>query len=261
MPQLRIAVELRCLRLPFKQALLAARRLGVSAVEIDARGEINPQELTPSGLRQVRKMLEDLELRVAAVGFRTRRGYDAAEDLERRIEATKRAMGLAYSLGASLVVNQIGRVPESSEGPTWTTLVEALSDLGMHGQRVGALLAAETGSESGADLARLLAALPDGALAVSLNPGNLIINGFAPLDAVQALGSNIRYVRAKDGVRDLAQGRGVETPLGRGAADFPALCGALEEYGYRGYWTVERDRAEDPLGEIAQAVQFLSSLG
>ncbi len=260
MPQLKIAVELRSLRLPFKQALLAAKRLGVSAVEVDARGEINPQQLSQSGLRQVRKMLDDLELRVAAVAFRTRRGYDTAEDLERRIEATKAAMSFAYSLGASLLVNQIGRVPDKSEGPIWSTLIEALTDLGAYGQRAGATLTAETGSESGADLARLLAALPHGSLAVSLNPGNLIINGFAPLDAITAIGSNIRYVRAKDGVRDLAQGRGIEVPLGRGSADFPALCGALEEHGYRGYWTVVRERAEDPFGELAQAVQFLASL-
>ncbi len=261
MPQLKIAVDLRSLRLPFKQALIAARRLGASAVEIDARGEINPQELTQSGLRQLRKMLDDLELRVAAVAFRTRRGYDVAEDLERRIEATKGAMTFAYSLGASLVVNQIGRVPDKSEGPIWTTLLEALTDLGAYGQHIGATLAAETGSESGADLARLLAALPHGAVAVSLNPGNLIINGFAPLDAIQALGSNIRYVRAKDGVRDLAQGRGIETPLGRGSADFPAICGALEEHGYRGYWTVTREQAADPMTELGQAVQYLASLG
>lgn len=260
MPPLKIAVELQSLRLPFKQALLAAKQLGVSAVEIDARGEINPQELSNSGRRQLRKLLDDLDLSVAAVGFRTRRGYDVADDLERRIEATKRAMDFAYALGASLVVNQIGRAPDKAEGPAWTTLVEALTDLGAYGQHVGASLAAETGSESGADLAGLLAALPPGSLAVSLNPGNLIINGFAPLEAIQALGADIRYVRAKDGVRDLAQGRGVEVPLGRGAADFPALCGALEEHGYRGYWTIQRERAENPLREIGLAVSYLSSL-
>jgi sugar phosphate isomerase/epimerase len=260
MPPLKIAVDLACLRLPFKQALLAAKRLEVAAVEIDARGEINPQELSQSGRRQLRKLLDDLDLRVAAVGFRTRRGYDSPQDLERRIEATKRAMEFAYSLGASLVVNQIGRVPEKSEGPAWTTLVEALTDLGGYGQHVGATLAAETGSECGADLARLLAALPPGALAVCLNPGNLIVSGFSSLDAVQSLGVNIRYVHAKDGVRDLAQGRGVETPLGRGAADFPALCGALEEYGYRGYWTIQRERSDNPLAEVGQAVSYLQSL-
>lgn len=260
MPPLKIAVDLSCLRLPFKQALLAAKRLGVAAVEIDARGEINPQELSQSGRRQLRKLLDDLDLRVAAIGFRTRRGYDSPQDLERRIDATKRAMEFAYSLGASLVVNQIGRVPDKQEGPAWTTLVEALTDLGGFGQHVGATLAAETGSESGADLARLLAALPPGALAVCLNPGNLIVNGFSSLDAVQALGADIRYIHAKDGVRDLAQGRGVETLLGRGAADFPALCGALEEYGYRGYWTIQRERSENPLAEVGQAVSYLQSL-
>ena len=260
MPPLKIAVDLASLRLPFKPALLAAKRLGAEAVEIDARGEINPQQLSHSGRRQLRKLLDDLDLRVAAVSFRTRRGYDSAQDLERRIEATKRAMEFAYSLSASLVVNAVGRVPEKSEGPTWTTLVEALTDLGGYGQHVGATLAAETGSEAGADLARLLAALPPGALAACLNPGNLIINGFSSLDAVQALGADIRYVHAKDGVRDLAQGRGVETLLGRGAADFPALLGALEEHGYRGYWTVVRERSENPLAEIGQAVSYLQSL-
>lgn len=260
MPQLKIAVDLACLRMPFKLALTVAKRLGAAAVEIDARGEINPQELSQSGRRQLRKMLDDLDLRVAAVSFRTRRGYDAAQDLERRIEATKRAMEFAYSLGASLVVNQIGRIPEKPEGPAWTTLFEALADLGGYGQHVGASLAVETGAESGADLARLLAALVPGSLAVCLNPGNLIINGFSPLEAIDALGAEIRYVHAKDGVRDLAQGRGVETPLGRGAADFPALCGALEEHGYRGYWTIQRERSENPLAEIGQAVSYLQSL-
>ena len=128
MPPLKIAVDLASLRMPFKQALLAAKRLGAEAVEIDARGEINPQELSQSGRRQLRKMLDDLDLRVAAIGFRTRRGYDAPQELERRIEATKRAMEFAYSLCASLVVNQIGRVPEKPEGPAWTTLIEALID-------------------------------------------------------------------------------------------------------------------------------------
>jgi sugar phosphate isomerase/epimerase len=257
---LTIAVQLRSLRLPIKQALLAAKRLGVAAVEVDARGEINPNELSQTGLRQLRKQFDDLDLRVAAVGFRTRRGYDVADELERRVEATRGAMRFARALGSSLVVNQVGRVPEKSEGRAWHSLVEVLADLGIYGQHVGALLAAETGSESGADLARLIAALPAGAMVVAFNPGNLIINGFPTLDAVAALGTNISYVRAKDAVRDLAQGRGVEVTLGRGAADFPTLIGALEERLYRGVWCIERERCDDPLQEIGDAVSYLRNL-
>jgi sugar phosphate isomerase/epimerase len=260
MPAIKIAVQARSARLTLKRLLPLVRQWGASAVELDARGDANPQQLSQTGRRQLRKLFDDFEVRVAAVGFRTRRGYDVADELDRRVEATKAAMKLAYDLGASWVVNQVGRVPEESQGPHWNLLVEVLTDLGNFGQRTGALLAAETGSESGADLARLLAALPHGALGVTLNPGNLIINGFSPVEAVAALGPNIAYVHAQDGVRDLAQGRGIEVQLGRGSADFPALLGALEEHDYRGYWTVLRENSQNPLDEMAQAVGYLRSL-
>lgn len=260
MPAIKVAVQARSVRLPLKRLLPLARQWGASGVELDARGDANPQALSQTGRRQLRKLFDDYELRVAAIGFRTRRGYDVAEDLQRRVDATKAAMKLAYDLGAKWVVNQVGRVPEKPEGARWQTLVEVLTDLGNFGQRVGALVTAETGSESGADLARLLAALPHGAVGICFNPGSLIINGFSPLDAVSALGPNVSYVHAQDGVRDLAQGRGIEVQLGRGAADLPALLGALEEYDYRGYWTIQREKADNPLEEIAQAVSYLRSL-
>ncbi|HET6882511.1 MAG TPA: sugar phosphate isomerase/epimerase family protein [Pirellulales bacterium] len=260
MPALKTAVQARSVRLPLKRLLPLARQWGAGAVELDARGDANPQQLSQTGRRQLRKLFDDFELRVSAVSFRTRRGYDVADELDRRIEATKAAMNLAYELGAAWVVNQVGHVPEEPQGPRWNLLVEALTDLGNHAGRTGATLVAETGSEAGADLARLLGALPPGAVGVALNPGKLIINGFSPLEAVAALGPNVSYVYAQDGVRDLAQGRGIEVQLGRGSADFPALLGALEEYDYRGWWTVQRENAVDAPEEIGQAVSYLKSL-
>jgi sugar phosphate isomerase/epimerase len=260
-PAVRIGVQLASLRLPLKRALPTAAQLGASAVELDARGEIRPAEWTDTAVRQLRKMLGDLNLRVCAVSFQTRRGYDVPEDLERRVDATKSAMQFARRVGAPVVVNQIGRVPEQASGASWNQLMEVLDDLGRFGQRVGATLAAETGSESGPDLARLLAALPSESLVgVSLDPGNLIINGFSALEAVSALGDRVLYVHAKDAVRDLAQGRGLEVPLGRGSADFPAILGALEEFGYQGYFTIEREKCDDPVTEVGQAVQYLKQL-
>jgi len=260
MPPLKIAIQLRSLRLPLRQALETAHKLGAQAVEIDARDEVRPGELSETGRRQLRKLLEDLNLRVAAIGFPTRRGYNVLEDLDRRVGATKAAMRLAHSLGSSIVINHVGRVPESSEAPDWPTMLDALTDLGAFGNHVGAILAAETGSESGEDLARLLAALPQGMLGVTLNPGNLIVNGFAPLDAIVALRQAICHVHAKDAVRDLARGRGEEVALGRGVVDFPALLAALDESGYRGYLGIERTRADDPIREVAQAVQYLTNI-
>ncbi len=257
---LKIGIQLASLRLPFKQALHTAGELGAEAVEIDARGEMQPGQLSQTGLRQLRKMLEDRNLRVGAVTFRTRRGYSVTEQLDERIAATKEAMKFAYNLGANVVVNQIGRVPAKSEGPEWNTLIQALTDLGNFGQHVGARLGAETGSEDGADLARLIAALPLGSMGVTFDPGNLIVNGFSARTALELLAPHVVHVHAKDGVRDMAQGRGLEVPLGRGSVDFPELIGTLEEREFRGYYMIEREKCEDPVYEIGQAVKYLRSL-
>ena len=38
------------------------------------------------------------------------------------------------------------------------------------------------------------------------------------------------------------------------------ILGTLEEAGYRGYFTVERDRSRNPVAEIANAVQYLQQM-
>ncbi len=109
-------------------------------------------------------------------------------------------------------------------------------------------------------MARLIAALPAGSIGVDLDPGNLLVNGFSPAEAIEALGSHIVHAHATDGVLDRAGGRGTEVALGRGMADFPALLGKLEERNYRGYLTIGRKGVDDPLVEIGAAVEYLRSL-
>lgn len=259
MAELKVAVELASLRLPFKKALHTAAQLGADAVEIDARGEISPQ-LSRTGLRQVRKMLEDLRLRVSAVRFRTRRGYQTTTGLDQRVAATKAAMQFAHDVGASVVVNHVGRVPADRGSDSWRLLVEVLHELGQHGHRVGASLAAETGTESGEQMARLLADLPAETIGVDFNPGQLLLNGFSPLEAVAALGPAILLVHASDAALELSGRRGNPVVLGQGAADFPALLGALEENDYHGYFTVGSHTGDDPEDEIAQGIQYLRTL-
>src|SRR6478752_3590035 len=137
MLQIKLGIELASLRLPLKKGLLIARELGAEAVEFDLRNELRPDDLSRTGLRHLRKMLDDLNLRVSAVAFRTRRGYATTDDLEARIEATKRALASAYELGTSVVINHIGRVPLESDTAARSTMIEALAEIGRHGQKVG----------------------------------------------------------------------------------------------------------------------------
>jgi sugar phosphate isomerase/epimerase len=169
-------------------------------------------------------------------------------------------MRTAYELGSSVVINHIGRVPPESDAAATSTLLEALAELGRHGQKVGALLAAETGTESGEQLAGLIARLPPGAIGVDLNPASLILNGHSPRAAAEALAPHVLHVHATDATRDLALGRGVEVPLGQGNAEFPELLGLLEEQQYRGYITVARHDSDHSLADVRQALQFLRNL-
>jgi sugar phosphate isomerase/epimerase len=258
--QIKIGVRLASLQLPFRNALIAAKQLGAEAVEIDARSELQTEDLSQTGVRQVRKMLDDVSLRACALTFRTRRGYDVAEDLEPRVEATKRAMKLAYDLGASVVINHIARVPPAGEAVDYGVLLPALADIGRYGQKVGALLTAETGTESGADLAALIARLPPGSIGVDLNPANLIVHGHDPREAARALAPHILHVHATDATRDVARKSGLEVPLGQGSAEWPELLGILEEQQYRGYFTIAREGAANPAAGIQQAVEFLRNI-
>ena len=229
-------------------------------MEIDVRNILRPAELSDTGRRQLRKMLDDLNLRVAAIRFPTLRGYEVLQDLDRRIDATKEAMRFAYSLGANVVINSIGYVPENPEHPAYGQLQVSLADLSNYGQHVGAMLACETGSEPVDRLVGLLDSLGDQAIGISFNPANLLINDCYNEQSVIQCASRIMNVTARDAVRDMTRGRGVDVPLGRGSIDIPQMLGVLEEQHYRGWFIADRISSDDPVSELEQAVKFLKSL-
>jgi sugar phosphate isomerase/epimerase len=256
---LKIGIQTRSLRQPFKQAIRTAARLGADGVEIDARSELRPGELSATGLREFHKLLDDVNLRVSAVAFPTRRGYDDAEDLERRVRATQAAMQFAHDLRADVVVNRVGQVPEDPNDARFVRMVEALTAIGTYGDRVGARLAAQTGGERPQDLARLIGALPEHTVGVDLHPTGLILGGHSPREAVDVLGPHVWHVHACDAVREAA-GRANEVELGRGSAELPELLAQLTEFDYRGWVTIERRESADPISEIENAVAYLRAL-
>ena len=259
-PNVKIGIQTRSLRQPLRQALRTASRLGADGVEIDARNELPPGELSGTGLREFHQLLDDLDLRVSAVAFPTRRGYDVPEDLERRVLATQNAMRLARELRCDVVINRVGRVPDDSNDPRFARMLEALTALGSFGDHVGVRLAAQTAGESPHNLARLFEALPEHSIGVDLHPSELIFGGRSPQEAVEVLGPHVLHVHACDAVRETAGGRAIEVELGRGTADFSELLGRLTEFDYRGWVSIERRDAANPVADIENAVAFLRAL-
>ncbi|RLS34120.1 MAG: sugar phosphate isomerase/epimerase [Planctomycetota bacterium] len=253
----RLCVAAAPLARDLRGAFRRARSLGVRGVELDARGDLDAARLSATGVRQIRKWLADEGLVVAALSFPTRGGYGDAERLESRIDGTKRALQLAHDLGASVVTNHVGAIP-ADDSPSWNLLLEALRDVGAWGERVGATLCAESGRAAPADLVRLFAALPEGAIGCTLVTGALVVHDHDPAAAVAALAGSIRHVHLTDAVAGSFAGHGRPAVLGRGQVDLVATLGALEERGYRGWLGLEPVDGHDPARELADSIGLLS---
>jgi sugar phosphate isomerase/epimerase len=239
--------------------LHTAGRLGAEGVQLDLRTELPSSETSDTAIRQLRKVLDDLNLRVGSVAFPTRRGYSDPEQLDRRLEATTAAMRTASRLNVRVIVINLGETPPADD-PRRSMLLEAATSLASQGNRLGVQLAVQTSNGSAADLREIIEALPDGALGVNLSPADLIHRGEHPLNFAAALGPHIAHVFANDAARGLGRGGAIDVELGRGSADFPELLGQLEEHDYRGWITVERRNSAQPVEDVANAMQFLRSL-
>lgn len=263
-----IGIQTRSFRLPLRQSLRQASQMGADGVEIDVRHELQIADFSQTALRQFRKLLEDSGLRVAAVAFPTRRGLGDTEGLERRLLAIREAMSFAYKIGARIVLHHAERLPalaeeeEGGDDPGAQTLLESLTLLAEHGDRVGARFAISSGADPQVQ-SQLFEHLPEGIIGAALHPASLITAGADPVEAASLLGERVLYVHAVDAVREFAgggSGQAVEVELGRGAADLPSVLGTLEEHGYRGWVTAQRHAGSDPVGDLANAVAYLRAI-
>lgn len=259
-PAVKIGIQTRSLRQPLRQALNTAAQLGAAGVEIDARNDLRPADISQTGLRDIHKLLSDRNLRVSAVAFPTRRGFDVPDDLDRRVRATQEAMRFAADLRTDVIILRAGRIPAETDATTLNRMIEALTALGAYGDRLGVRPALLTADAAPADFARLLAAFPEQLVGIDLHPTGLIMAGHSPQEAVETLGRHVLHVHACDAVRDFATRQGMEVELGRGTANFPELLGRLTEFDYRGWVTIERRDSPNPIPEIENAVAFLQSL-
>jgi sugar phosphate isomerase/epimerase len=264
MNRLKIGVCLESLGLPLRRGLAEAVRAGATGVQIDAYGDLSPNKLSQTGRRELRHLLRSHELELTAVGCPLRRGLDRPEDQQPRIEHVQKVMTLCADLGQRVVVIQAGRVPSEDEAKSAAArprlLAEALGSLGAFGDRIGVSLALETGLESGAALSDYLNRFDTGSLGVNYDPGNLLMNGFDPVESLRALRGKIRHAHAKDARVAGASRTAREVALGHGDIDWLQLSGAFEEVEYRGWLNVERESGDDRVGDVARGVAFLRRL-
>jgi L-ribulose-5-phosphate 3-epimerase len=260
MNRLKVGIRLGSLGLPLRRALREAQRLGVRGVQADAAGDLSPHTLSQTGRSAFRHLLESHNLELTALGCPLRRGLDSPEDQQQRIDHTQAVLHLSLDLGARIAIVQAGRVPENADDSRAAFLTEALQVLGRQGDRIGAVLALETGLESGSVLAGFLDRFDTGGLGVNLDPANLLMGGFDPYESARALRGRVVHSNAKDVRVSGASRTAQEVPLGRGDIDWMRYLAALEEIEYRGWLTVERAGGDNRVADVAAGIGFLARL-
>jgi len=280
----RIGVMVDSFRLGLREGIKKAREVGAAAIQIYAvSGEMAPENLSPAARRDLLNFIKDNGLKVSALcGDLGGHGFAIREDNPARIERSKRIMDLAKDLETDVVTTHIGVVPADPNHERYKVLQEACEQLGDYGDQVGAYFAIETGPEKTETLKRFLDSLHSRGVRVNYDPANLVmVAGDDPVQGVYNLKDYIVHTHAKDGIMKkktdpeiiygfFADG-GIEdfrisdyfeeVPLGQGSVDFPAYVKALNDIGYKGFFTIEREVGADPAADIRQAVEFLKGLG
>ncbi|NLO35649.1 MAG: sugar phosphate isomerase/epimerase [Clostridiaceae bacterium] len=276
MADFKIGVIIDSFRLGTDDGIRKAREVGADGIQIYAtHGEVSPENLNAAQRRELLDKIKSQGLVVSALcGDLGGHGFMDAEDNPRRIEKSKRIMELAKDLETDVVTTHIGVVPPDPAHPRYKVLQDACIALARFGDEVGATFAIETGPETAAVLRRFIDSLGAAGVRVNLDPANFVmVTGDDPVQAVKTLAPFIVHTHAKDGIRLLEQDPEItygmieasierseafrEVPLGQGSVHFPTYLKALDEIGFHGFLTIEREVGDDPARDIRLAVDFL----
>lgn len=258
---------LESFKLPFHEAVERAAAIGAQGLQIYmSKPTITYyQDLTPAKIKGLLDVIKSNGLVVSAICGDFKLGFTNPETNPMQIERSKRVLELAKYFETDIVTTHIGTVPQDKNDPTYAIMQEACGTLGAFADSIGSSFAIETGPETAVVLREFLDSLSSQkGMAVNLDPANLIMDmDDDPVQAVYTLKDYIVHTHAKDGIRlndpTLAK-PSKEVPLGTGKVDFPKYLAALEDIGYKGFLTIEREVGANPAQDIADAVTFLNKI-
>lgn len=273
-----IGVILESFKLPRSEAIKMAASMGAQGIQMYAtQGENSPENLNGTQRKALLDEVKSNGLVFSALCGDLGKGFGNRELNPELIEKSKRIVDLALDLDTNIVTTHIGVVPTDKSVDRYKIMQEACFELANYADSVGAHFAIETGPETSANLKEFLDALGSTGVAVNLDPANLrMVTGDDPVQAVYNLQKYIVHTHAKDGNKladalpeyiygvlhpipeEIANKKLFEeVPLGTGSVDFPAYLKALEDIGYKGFLTIEREVGDTPAKDIQTAFDFL----
>jgi sugar phosphate isomerase/epimerase len=183
-----------------------------------------------------------------------------------RTAEMKEIADFAKLLGCNVVALHLGFVPHETDSPLYREVIEVTRDVCDHCKANGQSLHLETGQETADGLLHFIHDVQRDNLFINFDPANMILYGTGePIEALRKVGKYVRSIHCKDGkwAKNPGQEWGQEVPLGEGDVNMELYLRTLQEIGYNGPLTIEREIPQEPerqKAEIGHAVGLLSSL-
>ena len=281
MPNLKISVMLGNLKMDPYEGMKKVVEMGVPGLHISCgSGQFSPNNLDAAGRKQLVEHVSSLGLEISAISaWGGNVDLCESEGAAANVANGKDLLALAADLGCGIWQAHVGIMPRETTDPHWQVLLDNMGQIAEYGDQVGACLAIETGPEPPVVVKRLIDTIGSKAIRVNYDPANLVLwpvglvdrghadhydkeealRDFQPVEGVSVLGEYVVHTHAKDAlVHD--DGKRQEVPLGTGWIDWPRYVALLDEAGFDGYFAIERETGEDPVGDIQRAVDFLRTL-
>lgn len=230
--------------------------MGSQGVQIDVRNELKPGELSATGRRQFKNQLSERLVTLSTFEYPTRRSFYDQKALDSRVAGLKTALEFAYSMGVTVVVGRIGRIPEDTSSTEFEILCQVMNDVARHSNRFGAVFAITPGADSAESIKALLERVTEGPLGINLDPCSLAMNGLDSVATYRALYDRVLAFQVRDGLRDI-DGQGIEVPVGRGEVAWDELLALLQEGSYQGWMTVVRSIGDERISDAERAIRFV----
>ena len=148
MYQFPIGVMLDSFKLPAKEAIEKAAKIGAKGLQMYATsGEFAPENLTSSLRKELMDMVKSNGLVFSALCGDLGRGFGNPELNPSLIAKSKRIMDLALELETNVVTTHIGVVPASKSHERYKIMQEACFKLSSYADSIDAHFAIETGPE------------------------------------------------------------------------------------------------------------------
>ena len=273
----RVGAMLESFHKPDAEAMAAAKALGADGLQVYATPKAAEKHgiATPQGRRDFMNRVRDNGLVISALCGDLGHGFGDPELNPDLIEKSKAIVDMALEMETTIITTHIGVVPSDPAHPRYKIMQDACGALAAYADSVGAHFAVETGPETSLTLKEFLDSLHSTGVSVNLDPANLVmVTGDDPVQAVYNLKDYIVHTHAKDGrklmekdpeiIYGLKPGDPlvtspafIELPLGDGDVPFDGYLKALDDIGYHGFLTIEREVGDDPAADIAKAVDFL----